>query len=409
MAVSGHHVGRQPVITRGLDVQAYQVFFEGRGGFGEPLRSAPTREVVRFLLRVGWRVFCGGKSFILPWDGVMEREELAQALPPGRVILAIDSRHGGPILRERLEAWQRSGIRLLYDGWKGTDVDRELVELCEFVRADLDPADPDSAMQIAESLFSVRAARIIRGVRTHEQHQKVLEAGFPLAQGDWLTTPVAEGDRKAPPPNHLVLMRLLTVLNDPDVPINTVETLVRQDVGLSYRLVRLVNSAALGLRHEVSSIGQAVMLLGMRQLRSWVSLATVTLLGQKPRELMVQAMVRAFACEAMAKELGRDDEDELFTIGLFSVLDALLDIPMEEIIEGLPLTSEVNDVLLGRGRSQARLVLECAIAHESGHFDAEALDTLELDASTITGAFLDALVKTDHVLGSLEKVPAQSA
>ena len=144
-------------------------------------------------------------------------------------------------------------------------------------------------------------------------------------------------------PNKLTLLRLAASIQDPDLELADLERVVSVDVALSYRLLRYINSAYFSLRQPVSSIGQALALLGIDHVRQWITLTLAAQIGDKPRELFVTALIRARFCQLA----GRPEDGppaELFALGLFSVVDALTDTPMEEILAQLDVPHQRSSV-----------------------------------------------------------------
>jgi EAL and modified HD-GYP domain-containing signal transduction protein len=161
-------------------------------------------------------------------------------------------------------------------------------------------------------------------------------------------------------------MRLASTLQDPTIELAELEPLISGDVALSYRLLKYINSAYFGLRGQISSIKQAIALLGIEPLRRWATLTIFAELGDKPRELFVTALIRARFCQH-AGTTQDGPPAELFTLGLFSVLDALTDTSMYTALENLPLTPSMRGALIdhtGAGR-----LLDCVTAIEHGNFE----------------------------------------
>ena len=158
--------------------------------------------------------------------------------------------------------------------------------------------------------------------------------------------------------NRLALLQVAAALNDPDVELEQIEQLIAHDVALSFRLLRYVNSAFFGLRGDVRSIGQALALLGLDNVKRWSTLSVLASIDDKPTELTVTALTRARFCELAGEPLGIASRAELFTLGLFSVLDAMMDAPMIDVVASLPLAAEMREALVGR-KGKRGLLLEC--------------------------------------------------
>ena len=223
-------------------------------------------------------------------------------------------------------------------------------------------------------------------VETPEDFRLAKSAGAQLFQGYFFCRPHLVGAR-AILPSRIALMQLAAALQDPAIQLSELERLISADVGLSYRLLKYINSAYFGLRGRISSINQATALLGIANLRPWATLTTLADLGDKPRELFVTALVRARFCEE-AGDSKDGSPPERFTLGLFSVLDALTDISMHTALQSLPLTPSMRDALIhhtGAGR-----LLDCVMAIEQGDF--ERAEAIVSDASL---SYLEALTWTN--------------
>jgi EAL and modified HD-GYP domain-containing signal transduction protein len=166
------------------------------------------------------------------------------------------------------------------------------------------------------------------------------------------------------------LVRLLQELNRAELDFDRVERLIKQEVALSVKLLRYLQSASFGWRHEVSSIGHAIRLLGEQATRKWASLVVVTLVGEdKPMELVTTSLVRAQFCEEIGVQSGLSAwASDLFLTGLFSTLDALLDRPLAQVLEQMSVAPEIRAALLS-GEGRLGDVLATAVAYDRGDWE----------------------------------------
>jgi EAL and modified HD-GYP domain-containing signal transduction protein len=163
----------------------------------------------------------------------------------------------------------------------------------------------------------------------------------------------------------LALLQVVAALQRSDVELSDVEQLIARDVALSFRMLRYVNSAFFGVRSEVRSIGHALALLGLDNARRWATLSVLASVDDKPTELTLTALTRARFCELAGEELGLASGAELFTLGLFSVIDALMDTPMQDAVDSLGLADDMRDALVHRQGPMGEL-LDAAAAREQG-------------------------------------------
>lgn len=207
-----------------------------------------------------------------------------------------------------------------------------------------------------------------------------------FCQGHFYTLP-AISDRKKISPSLQTLTELLVKLQNPEIEAEELAATVNQDVALSYKLLRLINSAFFGLPREVSSTQQAIVMLGQNKIKTWASLLGLSGIDDKPVELRVVAMTRARMCELLASSY-KGQPDLFFAAGLFSTLDALMDSPLADLIEKLPLSQELKDALL-KHEGPAGLALQDALNYEQGQWD--AISASSVPNETLATVYLDAI------------------
>jgi len=187
---------------------------------------------------------------------------------------------------------------------------------------------------------------------------------------------------------------MMKKLYDPVLEVERIEDIIKHDVSLTYKLLRFINSASHGFRVTIRSIHHALLLLGKREIKKWLTIIVMSGIGrEKPLELMNIAVVRARFCEALASEFKLYHEpSEFFLMGMFSIMDALLDRPIEEILEELPLQESVKAGLLGRDEEFSR-VLKLVKAFEKGQWDlvAQYNSHMRLPEERIAFLYLDAV------------------
>jgi EAL and modified HD-GYP domain-containing signal transduction protein len=201
-------------------------------------------------------------------------------------------------------------------------------------------------------------------VETYEDFNDGLAAGYEYFQGYFFCRPevVAGKDISAVKAN---LVRLIQEVNRPEVDFDRLEELIKREVALSVKLLRYLHSAGFGWKHDVSTIGQALRVLGERATQKWASLVALTLIGEdKPQELVTTSLVRAQFCEQLGIEGALPDtQADLFLTGLLSTLDALLDRPLAQVLEQMSVSEEIHHALLG-GDNLLGDTLALAVAYD---------------------------------------------
>lgn len=223
-------------------------------------------------------------------------------------------------------------------------------------------------------------------VNVGAQYQFCKTHQLDLLQGIFYTLPEAR-DKITMSPSQQTLMELLVKLQEPDVEADDLAATVNQDVSLSYKMLRLINSAFFGLPKEVNSTKQAVLLLGINKIKTWASLLCLAEMDDKPNELRSVAMTRARMCELLAKYY-RGQSDTFFAAGLFSALDAIMDRPMAQIVERLPLSSEMKTGLV-QHKGPIGFALHDTLAYERG--DWQGLRHSPIPKEVLVRTYLDSI------------------
>lgn len=272
--------------------------------------------------------------------------------------------------------------------------------LADYIKLDLSVLAPDQlAVLIKYANRHSQADLIAEKVETAQQYDMVSCQGVQLFQGYWFARP-ALVHAKLVTPAQTSILGLINLVRA-QASTDEIEDLLKKDAGLAFNLMRLINSSGFGLTREISSFRQAVMLLGLKKLFRWAALLLTTSRGSgMPSSLGQTAVVRGRLMELLALESGmeQDDADQAFVAGIFSLLDAMLGMPMEDALSLLHVPETVEAALLHRTGVQGNL-LSLAQACESNDDDAfdRAAAALNLSSAQINGAHLQALAWADHI------------
>ena len=266
---------------------------------------------------------------------------LADALPPKRVNLELlENQDVDELLLAALRRLRERGFTIALDDFTHDQNSDLLVPLADVVKIDVMALGVEGAIQELRAVAKHGVSVLAEKVETHEEFNACKDAGFRFFQGYFFCKPELLRTRSIGA-NKLSLLQLLAALQDPEIALTTLEELIQRDVALSYRLLRYINSAFFSLRTRVDGIGRAVALLGLSNVKRWATMTVFAGIEGKPRELLNLALVRARMCELLGPEMNERSGDQLFTLGLFSVVDALLDQPMHEVLAAVPFPTEM--------------------------------------------------------------------
>lgn len=385
-------VGRQPIFDRNSKLYGYELLFRDGSGnqANEPDGDQATSQViVNVFLEFGLdRIVGPHRAFInLTRRFLIDRESLP--LPPARVVLEVleDVPPDADVIAG-LQAYARDGFTVALDDF----VVHPLLTLADIVKLDLMMLSRQELLEHVRVLRAYDVKLLAEKVENEEAFEFCKRLGFDYFQGYFLSRPtIVQGTQI--PLNRLKLLELMTRLQDPGVDVSELEEIISQDVTLSYKLLRHLNSAFFALPQVVESLRAAVVYLGTDRIQRWVSLLLLAKLDNQSSALMAQGIQRAKMCELLASLAGRAQAEVYFTVGLFSLLDAMLKAPLAEVLDALPLTDEVRDALLYHQGPYGE-ALASVIAYEQSHFQQARF--APLTPSQMTDAYLKAVCWADQ-------------
>lgn len=391
-------LARQPVFDRKLNAIAYELLFRG-GRVQAAVIDDPTKASMQVLVNafseIGLEKITSGKPALVNIPHAML---VTGGLPKGLQKLLIpevleDVIVDGNVIQE-VKNLVNLGYRVALDDFVYSDAWKPLIQVASFIKLDVMALGVEG---VKEQLARIRLCGNTKGklvaekVETHEEFELFKMLGFDYFQGYFLCRPhVMSGS--AVPASHLVITSLLAELCKDDYDIERVARIICQDPRLSYKLMRVVNSASFGLSRTVKTVEDTIVILGSYELGRWASMLALSNVDNKPHELLVTAIVRAKMCELVAKRLKRQNPGSYFTAGLLSMLDALLDRPLEDIVSQMPLSAEL-ELALVTGGGDIGQVLQSVAAYDDGRFDDIRLG--DVDASILWELYLQALEWAD--------------
>ena len=365
-------VARQPIYDRRMEVYAYEMLFRAANTDHARIQdgdAATAATVLTTFADIGLDSLVGSRLCFVNVTREFIVNDFAQLLPAGRVALELDrSVAADPEVKPRLRELAALGYVICLDGFVARPDSMPLLEVAQVVKFDsLDFTDEQLREQVA--LLKPHPVRLAATrIEDHERFQSCVDAGFDLFQGYFFCQPKTLTG-KGIPANRVALMQLVAALNDPDVELEALNLAISRDLGVSYRLLRFINSAYFSLPRKVNSVHEAIVLLGQRNVRSWATLVTLAGVGGQPSELVKTALARARMCELVARAMPARDPESFFTVGLFSVLDVFMGMTMEDVLAELPLAPQLAAALLDLS-GEMGAVLSWVLAYESGGFAA---------------------------------------
>ena len=337
-------VARQPILDRRQRLKGYELLHRGAAIHGE---QATAQVLLAAFGDIGLRSLVGG---VPAWINVSRRFLLdvdPLSLPPGEVVLELlEDQLLDDELFARLRELDTAGFPIALDDFVyGPEAD-DVLGLAPIVKVDVLDGGVEHAAEQARLLRPFGVTLLAEKVEDRETFERCLELGYDLFQGFFFCKPEIVTGREIPSSASCSLHDI-AVLTRADATFEEIEAVVSRDPGLTLRLLRLLNSAAYSLRRRITSVHDAVTMLGPRTVRQWAMMLVLSGITTHCDELVPTALSRARMLSFLAQR--RDgDTDIAFSVGLLSVADAMLGVPMADALDGIPLHEAVIDALLHR-------------------------------------------------------------
>ncbi|MCC6990065.1 MAG: EAL domain-containing protein [Acidobacteria bacterium] len=393
------HVARQPILDARHQVFGYELLHRGSAdaaAFTGNGQHASAQVIGDTLLAIGFETLTNGHRAFVNMASETLLSDASSVLDPEQVVLEIlENVEVTPEVIAMCASLRKRGYELALDDFEPGSPAEALVPHAKFVKLDVLALAPMVLKETAARMLRQGVSVIAEKVETASDFERAKAAGCSLFQGYYFCRPTTFS-AKSLSANQVAQMRLMAALYKPSVSLGAIEDLLKHDTSLTYRVLRTVNSAGFGLRREVRSIREALLMLGLDQIRKWTSIWVLSGMNKGPSELVTMTVLRGRSCELLGQHVGGSGSDGgYFLLGLCSLLDALLGLPMAEVVKELPLEDDLREALLGTV-NRPRQVLDAVVHYEKGHWlEAAALEsTLDLPDDALAMAYADALAWT---------------
>ncbi len=363
-------IARQPIFTRQQTVYAYELLFRSGPANVFPAidhTHASARVIADSLFNLGLQTLTGGKRAFINLTRDLLVGDYAVLLPKDQAVIEVlESVSPDADVVEACRRLKAAGYLIALDDFVQTPQMAPLLGMADIIKVDV-LATPPATRRALVREHAPRGVRFLaEKVETLETFREAADAGYTYFQGYFFAKP-AMMQARAVPEFRLTYLALLQEVVKSEMDLRRVAAIIGRDVTLSYKLLRLINSAFFGMRRTIASIPDALSLLGEREVKRWASLLGLACLGaNKPSELVVEAALRARFCEGLAAGAGLALYAEgLFLVGLFSLIDAILDRPLEILLQELPIPPMVTATLLGEA-SPLKTVYDSVLSYVAG-------------------------------------------
>ena len=376
------HVARQPIFNTEKNVIGYELLFRnGTDDFfpGSDSDQA-TADVINssFFLKIVDDL-TGGKKAFINFTPRLIKQQIMTILPSQSLAVELtETFEKDPDVLEACRQLKEKGYMVVLDDfvfYKNSDA---LIKVADMVKVDFVATKEVERKSIAQRIKPLGVSLLAEKVESYFDFKQAKELGYEYFQGYFFGRPEVFSGRDIPgyTVNYLNMLR---EASRSEIDFDKLEQIFRRDVALSFKILKFINSAFFGVRNKVSSVRQALVLLGRKEILKWVSLLALQNIAQdKPDEVVVLSLIRARFGELLALKLGwTKRSDQAFLVGLFSLVDAMLDRPMDDILRELPLDDEIIVALL-RGDNDLGRMNAMARHYEKAEWDKFAVLANEL-------------------------------
>jgi len=395
-------LARQPILNLSESIIAYEMLFRQINATEANVidGTAATADVIMNLFNnIGLSKVIGNKKAFINFDKYFIQNDIINILPKDRVVLEIlEDVIVDKELFKQLQTLVNSGYSLAIDDFIDNESTQQLFKLVDIMKIDITDYTKKQLIDYSKLGKQHNLKLLAERVETREEFIFCKELGFELFQGYFFAKPEYI-EKQAIPSNK---MSIITILNDimADKPNDSIEKQITQDVSLSYKLLRYLNSAGLRRDSEINNIQDAIKLIGIKPLYRWLSLFLFTndnnCNDESLNSLFTTALTRGFFLEYIANKTDKKISNDLFILGIFSYLDTLLNMPFSEILSEIYIHDNIKNALLSQS-GPYQDYYELALLNDTNEIPSN-LKSLKINLDIITDANVYAMQSTNNLL-----------
>lgn len=363
-------IGRQQILDRKLNTFAYEILFRGNDfdlSVTEGATSATNQVITDTLLEIGLNELVGPHLAFINFTTQNILDKTPLNLPKDRIVVEVlENVVVDTQVVQNLRELSDLGYTIALDDFELSPQWLPLLEFVNIIKLDIKANSLDETRQLIAQLKPYNLKLLAEKVETHKEFQLLQEWGCELFQGFFFSKPkIVEGKRLDI--NQTNAIQLMATINKPDVGFQQINKAISQDVGLSYKLLHYINSASFALANRIESIQHALTYLGLKEIRRWANILTLSSLSTAPCPALQNILLRAKMCELLAIET-QQDSDTFFLVGLLSGIDSILDMPLDKALQHLPLSDTISQAILHKS-GVAGAALQYALNYEHWQID----------------------------------------
>ena len=386
------YLARQPIFDSKFNLHGYELLF--RNGLTDHAElggaeAATSKVLLSSLIDIGIdKVTAGNDCYINIDQNYINDIDDFVGIPLGTASLTLEFEIDAVYFEEHKEALTRlssDGIKLALDHFVPDASLEHALKLFDVVKCDTKKLTHEQLIEASNLAKKYKCKIVATNIESYKKFPDLYKAGVDYFQGFFLSKPDISV-KKTVPTILLPVIKTLSRILDPNLELEELEELIMSDVSLSFRVLKLINSARYNV-DDIDSISRAIVYLGREAIKNLTIIIILTGVDDKPTELAKLALIRAKMCEIISKKGNIGQAGTCFTVGLLSVLGAMLDQTMEQVLENLQINNELKAILQREG--EMGMLLQCVIDYEE--FQLDKVTSCDVNSSELTGYYLESV------------------
>ncbi len=394
-------LARQPILNKFNELFGYELLFRnsGENRYQSDEGDNATIEVIKnSFINIGIEKVTDNKKAFINFTENILKSDIFTVLSPKTVIIEIleDVKPTEEILKicKKLKS---QGYIIALDDFVYSSQYEKLIEIADIIKIDFQITKGYERRKVIDQVKYPGIKFLAEKVETIEEFNEAVAYGYSYFQGYYFSKPTMILGKRISE-NKAIHLEILKVINSDSFTMDSIEKLIKNDLSLSFRLLKLINSANYGFNSPIKSISQALALIGEKEIKKWLYLVVFKTLGEdKPEIIAINSLARARFAELIANKMGKEiDSFNAYLIGLLSMIDVILEVPLNVILEELLLPLEVKDALIGVSNNRYSILLNLIIAYEKvdWHEVSKISKQLNLDEKHLPDAYYESLCAT---------------
>lgn len=400
-------VARQPILTRDEELFGYELLYRNsqQNSFTEMDGDAATTDLLlNSFLGIGNENLSRGKILFINFTKNLLLKRIPSLLSPDKIVIEIlEDVQADPDIIAAVEDFKAQGYTIALDDYVPTETNKNLLPYADILKIDFLHTSKEDRTLIRKIAKLYNLQLLAEKIETREDFEIARGEGFKYFQGYFFSKPVIISSTDIPFYSH-GYARILNELSSIEPNIDKISSLIEADLSLSYKLLKIVNTTGYYTKVKITSIKQAIVHLGLNELIRWITIITLKVQQEKTskaEELLVRSLIRGKFAEQFGEILlGAPRKAECFMLGMFSLLDAILQRPMDIILKTLPLSDEVKNALL-KQESELTIMIDLIEGVEQANW--ELLNSYNFAPSEVAACYESAIQWTNGIADSLQE------